>query len=190
MTSGGNNFNDFSDNQLTKFPAVKTVFEQIGTVRSCVQSKILRFEKKYCPWSRAWGGWVPAGNYACDRCKRCQLKLLNSVRLTTSLSITPSRHNNTTDMTRCIARVPLQQQIITCRRRCDYRAVSVVHCWRVWPGGVMTSWGAQFSKLLKKTLGKSQKMTELTKILGKSYEKLTKILRKTYDELRKNLGRT
>jgi len=45
MTSGGNNFNDFSDNQLTKFPAVKTVFEQIGTVRSCVQSKILRFEK-------------------------------------------------------------------------------------------------------------------------------------------------
>jgi len=49
MTSGGNNFNDFSDNQLTKFPAVKTVLEQIGTVRSCVQSKILRFEKKYYP---------------------------------------------------------------------------------------------------------------------------------------------
>jgi len=36
------------------------------------------------------------------------------------------------------------------------------------------SFGARFSKLLKK-------------ILGKSYEKLKKILRKTYDELTKKL---
>jgi len=32
-------------------------------------------------------------------------------------------------------------------------------------------------------------MTELTKILRKSYEKPKKVLRKTYDELRINLGR-
>jgi len=56
MTSGGNNFNDFSDNQLTKFPAVKTVFEQIGTVRSCVQSKILRFDKKILSMIKGLGG--------------------------------------------------------------------------------------------------------------------------------------
>jgi len=33
-------------------------------------------------------------------------------------------------------------------------------------------------------------MTELTKILEKSYEKLKKIFRKTYDELKKKLGRS
>ena len=59
MTSGGNNFNDFSDNQLTKFPAVKTVFEQIGTVRSCFQSKILRFEKKILSMIKGLGAKSP-----------------------------------------------------------------------------------------------------------------------------------
>ena len=33
-------------------------------------------------------------------------------------------------------------------------------------------------------------MTELTKSLGKGYEKLKKISRKTYDELKKNLARS
>jgi len=59
MPSGDNNFNDFSDNQLTKFPAVKTVFEQIGTVRSCVQSKILRFEKNIVNDQGLGGGLSP-----------------------------------------------------------------------------------------------------------------------------------
>jgi len=31
MTSGGSNFNDFPENQFTKFCAVKTVSRQIGT---------------------------------------------------------------------------------------------------------------------------------------------------------------
>jgi len=44
MTSGGNNFNDFPENQLNKFRAVLAVLRQIRTTRSSVQkmsSKIL-----------------------------------------------------------------------------------------------------------------------------------------------------
>jgi len=40
MTSGGNNFNDFPENQLTKFRAVYTALRQIGTTCYFVQSKI------------------------------------------------------------------------------------------------------------------------------------------------------
>jgi len=43
MTSGGNNFNDFSENQLTKFCAVYTVLRQIETTRYFVWSKIFKF---------------------------------------------------------------------------------------------------------------------------------------------------
>jgi len=45
MTSGGNNFNDFPENQLTKFRAFQTVLRQIGSTRSFVQRKVFRFEK-------------------------------------------------------------------------------------------------------------------------------------------------
>ena len=41
MTSSVNNFNDFPENQHTKFRAVLTVLRQIGTTRSSVQSKSL-----------------------------------------------------------------------------------------------------------------------------------------------------
>jgi len=42
MTYGGSNFNDFTENQLTKFRAVETVLRQIETTRSFVQSKFLQ----------------------------------------------------------------------------------------------------------------------------------------------------
>jgi len=38
MTSDDNNFNDFSQNQLTKCRAIKRVLRQMGTVHSFVQS--------------------------------------------------------------------------------------------------------------------------------------------------------
>jgi len=43
MTSGGSNFNDFPENQLTKILAVGTVLRQIGTTRSFVHSKIFHY---------------------------------------------------------------------------------------------------------------------------------------------------
>jgi len=39
MTSGGNNFNDFSENQLTKFRAVLTVLRQIETTRFLLKGR-------------------------------------------------------------------------------------------------------------------------------------------------------
>jgi len=47
--------------------------------------------------------------------------------------------------------------------------------------------GPDFQNFLRRSQEDLRKMTELTKILGKSYEKLKKILRKTYDELTKKL---
>ena len=47
---------------------------------------------------------------------------------------------------------------------------------------------ADFQNFLSRSYSKNlRKMTELTKILGKSYEKPLKILRRTYDELTKKL---
>jgi len=44
MTSDGDsNFNDFPENQFTKFRAVLTVARQIGITRYFVQSKIFQF---------------------------------------------------------------------------------------------------------------------------------------------------
>jgi len=40
MTCGGNSFNDFSENHVTKFCAVQTVLRQIGTMHFFVLGKI------------------------------------------------------------------------------------------------------------------------------------------------------
>ena len=42
MTAGGNNFNDFPENQLTKFCVVVTVLRQIGTMRSFVKARLFQ----------------------------------------------------------------------------------------------------------------------------------------------------
>jgi len=47
-----------------------------------------------------------------------------------------------------------------------------------------------FQNFLRRSQESLRKMAELTKSLGKGYEKLKKISRKTYDELKKNLARS
>jgi len=53
MTSGGNNFNDFPENQLTRFRAVQTVLMQ-NIVHD--EAPALRGNFAYC--SNGWAGWT------------------------------------------------------------------------------------------------------------------------------------